>query len=126
MVTKNDDETVWELTLPAASIQGFNGKVQLTVKAIDKNNHSDGEVGGLGGDLDGTPATPARRNMLFGGDQYNPVRNFYPWHKDLGAAPGSNDAKFSYDPEEGDTNHVLLFDVLSPSAVITIDTVLPN
>jgi len=125
-LSKELDGARWIFILPDTVINALNGKLPLTVKAIDKNNHNDGEGGTAGAELDGTPATPARRNMNFGGDQHDPGRNFYPWYKDSGADPESNDAKYSYDPEDGDTNHVLLFDTASPSAVINVDTVLPN
>lgn len=117
---------LWIFTLPGNVLQNLNGKVQLTVRAIDKNNHDDGEGGTQGAALDTTPATPARRDLAFGGTSYDPYRNYYPWYKDQGAEPGSSEAKYSYDPEDGDRNHVFLFDTLFPSAVINVDTTLPN
>jgi len=125
LIKQNSDKT-WVFILPAASLQGINGKLPLTVRAQDKNNHNDGAGGTLGGDLDGTPGTPARRNTDYGGSNYNPRLNYFPWYKDLGAEPGTRDALYSYDPEDGDSNHVLLFDTVFPAAVIDVNTTLPN
>jgi len=124
----SSDELTWSIVLLPAQLAGLNGKLQLTVNAIDKNNHSDGTDGlggidsGKGAELDATPDTPARRDISFAQDTNgNPTTvNYYPWHKADGTGDTPDDIAYSYDPENGDQNHWLVFDTGKPSATITI------
>ena len=97
---------------------------------MDKNNHKNGDPASLdfllGSELDATPETPARRNTKSAMDTLlnaNPI-NYYSWHKKGGANEMDDDVAYSYDFEEGDQNHVLVFDTKAPTSTITIDLTL--
>lgn len=129
----SSDDKTWVVTLTPTQLSGMNGKLQLTIKAIDKNNHTEGTdiPGGgspsnAGGELDGAPDTPARRNITFAQSSIGagaPV-NYYPWYKKDGVDDTADDIAYSYDPENGDTNHWLVFDTSPPSTTINIDLTL--
>lgn len=103
-VRTNEDKE-WTYVLETSKLTGLNGELILMVKAKDKNNH----LGGEGGELDQSPATPAKRDISGGWDPLN-----YPWHTDA-----SNPA-FTYDYLDGDRNHRLLFDSEDPQATIGV------
>ena len=131
---KSGGDSVWTITIPGSALTGLNGKLQLTVKATDKNKHrrgsdcsADGIPDNAGGELDSAPGTPARRDISIAQasiDTTSP-RNCYPWYigdsVDVDTTP---DDKYSYDFASGDQNHWLVFDTREPSATITIDTIL--
>lgn len=119
------DDSIWRITVPKSQLNNLNGKLFLTVKAIDKNKHKDGLGGQIGAQLDATPETPAKRNLSNVMDENGvliPDVNMYPWYVADGLS-GKND-KYAYDYEEGDQNHVLLFDTKGPTTSITIDLTL--
>ncbi len=125
-----EGDKIWRITVPKSSLSGLNGKLVLTVKALDKNNHKNGDSASsgfsLGGELDGKPETPARRNTKIAMDSIldaNPV-NYYPWYKEGGTNETLNDVAYSYDFEEGDQNHVLLFDTKGSAVTINVDLTL--
>lgn len=136
VVARSSDEKTLTLTLLPAQLAGLNGKLQMTVKALDKNNHRNGTdcagrddrlPSNAGGELDSTPETPARRNISFAETSLgtsNPV-NCYPWYQTDGVAETLEDDAYSYDFANGDQNHWLVFDTGSPTATVTVDTVLP-
>ena len=100
--------------IPGNILTGINGKVPLIVKAKDRDNH----FGSIGGDLDGSPDTPARR-------QSNDDN--FPWHTSSTNGLDGLIGTSAYDYADGDQVHVLLFDTLkpddgkSPSQLISVD-----
>ncbi len=124
--TKTENDTIWTYTIPKAEISVLNGKLQLSVKAEDKNRHFDGLGFSEGAELDATPETPARRNITFANDTResgNPEFR-YPWYQKGILDETPEDIAYSYDFAEGDQNHTLLFDTKAPTATITIDLTL--
>jgi len=122
-------DSIWRITVLKSQLSGLNGKLVLTVKAIDKNNHRGGEQGfeTIGGHLDGTPESPAKRDLSKVLDENDAIivgGNEYPWHKAGEVDETARDISFSYDYEDGDQNHVLLFDTKKPSASISVDLAL--
>ena len=123
----------WTLTLTPADLTGLNGKLPLTIRARDKNNHqrgtdcTDGADDAAGGELDGTPGTPARRDLTDAGtlDGEPTGVNCYPWHSQDNASPTADNLAYSYDYADGDQNHWLIFDTASPTSNISVDTSLP-
>ncbi len=119
-------DKIWRITVPKSQLNNLNGKLQLTVKAQDKNRHFDGFGFSEGAELDATPETPARRNITFANDTResgNPEFR-YPWYQKGILDETPEDVAYSYDFAEGDQNHVLVFDVKKPTATITIDLTL--
>ncbi len=115
----------WEITVPKAVLSGLNGKLILAVKALDKNNHRGGETGleTIGGDLDSTPDTPARRDLskvITTAGVLIPGANEYRWY-DASKGLGGKHDQFSYDYLKGDQNHTLLFDTGAPTPAININ-----
>jgi hypothetical protein len=123
----------WTLTLAPAELTGLNGKLLLTIRARDKNNHqrgtdcTDGADDAAGGELDGTPGTPARRDLTYARtlDGEPTGVNCYPWHSQDNASPTADNLAYSYDYADGDQNHWLIFDTASPTSNISVDTSLP-
>jgi hypothetical protein len=109
---KNDDGTEWTYTVQAATLQSvaaaLNGEFTLRVRAQDLHEHWQG----VGGELDGTPQTPAKRDLT--GGFACPGGACYPWH-----TTGTDD-RFVYDHANGDRNHRLLFDTEPPETTITV------
>lgn len=124
-----EEQKIATFVLPGSLFSGHKGKYTLLVKAIDMHKHRDGGainpgVNDTGGDLDGTPDTPARRNLF--PVQAQPDANYYPWHKEGEASQSPEEDQFntlySYDYETGDRNHVLLIDGAPPAATFDVDT----
>lgn len=127
-IKTEDNDATWIITLKPEQLMLLNGKVQLSVSAIDKNNHRDGQGGTSGGQLDSSPVTPAKRNMFVSS---NNRENHFPWHRESenNGIPAGDDTQsdderqanidYSYDPG-ADKNHILLFDTKFPSATITV------
>ncbi|MCA1779688.1 MAG: hypothetical protein LC637_09965 [Xanthomonadaceae bacterium] len=123
--TVSDDEKTWVFRLPGSELAGLNGKLVMTVRAIDKNNHRDGNGDTAGAQLDDSPATPARRMTV---DAAGGLPEHYPWQTaetpcDPGAPEGESGC-YAYDYAQGDRNHYLLFDTSAPSGEIVVDTTL--
>lgn len=122
----------WEIMVDKSKIANLNGKLTLTVKALDMNKHTrgtqcaiDGVPDNAGGDLDATPNTPARRSLSKSVDgEGNPV-NCYPWYQTDGIDPITADDNYSYDFEDGDQNHYLVFDTTAPTVSVDVQTTLP-
>lgn len=131
-VTSTDGIT-WELTLTSADLSGLNGKLPVTIRAKDKNNHqrgadcTDGADDAAGGEIDSTPDTPARRDISDArAGNGDPTRvNCYPWHSKDRDFPTADDLAYSYDYIDGDQNHWLIFDTASPTGNILVNTNIP-
>jgi len=128
-VVLSENDRVWQIIVSVDQFAQLNGKVPLTVSAIDKNNHRDGRGGTDGGMLDSTPDTPAKRNLFDVNRTSNPW-NFYPWH-DKTIPPSihddENDANIAYSYDPGaDINHTLLFDTVTPTGSINVDLTSPT
>jgi len=97
----------YTIVIPQANLADLNGKLRLTVRANDKDDH----LNDFGSGLDANPGTPAYRRL----DQPG-----YPWHSlsTIGrdGVTGSN----SYDIG-GDQTHYLLFDTTPPISAVTTD-----
>ena len=134
VLAPDSDDSVWTIAVEPAAFSSLNGKVQLTVAALDKNNHTagkmiNGTIDTSGSELDSTPTTPAKRNLFK--VEADPKSNYYPWHKynenDVSLVPeeAEADEAFSYDPG-ADTHYTLLFDTVAPVGSIAVDLVLPQ
>ena len=120
---KTESDKKWEYIIPNIEMTNLNGKLVIQVNALDKNKHTDGMGGVDGGELDGNPETPAKRDISRAMDILGNVFevNEYPWYQADGLA-GKND-QYSYDVGI-DSNHVLVFDTKGPATTITIDLTL--
>jgi len=109
---QNMTGTEWTYTVKAATLQGvamlLNGEFTLRVRAQDRNEHWQG----IGGELDGTPQTPAKRNLT--GGFACTGGTCYTWHT------AATDERFVYDWTNGDRNHRLLFDTEPPETTISV------
>jgi hypothetical protein len=126
-VVLSENDKVWEISIPVTQVVKLNGKIRLNVIAEDKNNHRDGQGGGLGSHLDTTPDTPAKRNLKYA----LTGSNNYPWYEKDRPTTAPNAAQeaqdnidYSYDPGV-DTNFTLLFDTANPTGSINVDVTLP-
>jgi len=123
----------WTLTLTSVRLSGLKGKLPVTIRAKDKNYHqrgtdcTDGADDAAGGELDGTPDTPARRELVYARtpDGEPTGENCYPWHSKDSVTPTADNLAYSYDYIDGDQNHWLVFDTTSPTENYSINTNIP-
>ncbi|QGX39802.1 hypothetical protein [Permianibacter aggregans] len=125
-----DTGRIWKVKIGKAILKDVDilkgGYVRLIITAKDKNKHIDKD--GRGADLDGRPATPARRNVKHpdSGNLHGlNITNFVTWH-DKDSLPGSifsaidddgmQAGAFAYDDEKldggelvGDRMHIIWF-----------------
>lgn len=97
---------IWRVIIDETILTGLNGKLALTVRTLDKNDHH----GGIGASLDGNPGTPARRQATYPG---------YPWHTTSTVGANGEVGSDAYETGEGDTTHYLLFDTTPPTRNVT-------
>ena len=125
----------WEITVDKSKIVDLNGKLTLTVKALDMNKHArgtqcatDGVADNAGGDLDASPDSPAKRDIsLSMGPNFIPTEvNCYPWYQSDGIEATTENDSYSYDFKDGDQNHFLIFDSTPPTVQFNIQTTIPT
>ena len=109
----------WKFEIPIENIANLNGKLTLTVKAMDLNDHWNG-----GGALDGTPMSPARRQVPAA--NLEDITYNFPWHTSSTKGPldinTTNVGSNAYDFVDGDQMHILFFDTIAPVNSLNVQT----
>jgi len=129
-VTLSDNDRTWSIEVSKNNLISLSGKLTITVKAVDKNKHHNGDVNShdkdWGSELDETPETPARRNTQAAKDTITKSvpTNYYPWYKNENNNSTAEDIAYSYDFDNGDQNHTLIFDTSYPDVLIDVKNIL--